>query len=147
MIFLRGKCQLRLSCWHCVGAAPSAKPCEVCVVAFCAHTSPCLLVEFRPCGANVISEHFSSVFFSRFRELELCDFLYFVAPHNQYSAQFSSRQYHSENISWRAKKSPVKMTNRLNSEIPYFSILEVKNSSVEFSRSSHKSLCALRLVF
>ena len=30
--------------------------------------------------------------FSRFRELELCDFLYFVAPHNQYSALSRSRQ-------------------------------------------------------
>ena len=49
-------------------------------VAVRAHMIPCLLLKFRPCGANVISEPFGSVFFSRFRELELCDFLYIVAP-------------------------------------------------------------------
>lgn len=130
---------------------PSHKPCNVWVFEFCTHTLPCLLACWLGVRTPLRCVHLFRAFwlghFSRFRELELCDFLCFVAPHNQYSAQFSSRQYHSENILGRAKKSPVKMTNRINSEIAYFSILEVKNSSVEFPRLSHKSLCALRLVF
>lgn len=114
-----------------VGAAPSAKPCEVCEVAFCAHTLPSLLGVICPCGAISHFRAFQLGFFLVCQELELCDFFCFsiiVAPslpHIHYTKDFKISQWLSEKFFRAVRNGFVKITGDIlwrNNVISYFEI-------------------------